>query len=152
MVHALHDVWRVLDDSGTLVDLRPLPSQCPIEAVGTDRTVQMGEVDATGMAMEDAAADCAMREVVEQGWFVPRRETQFEFDFYWDSVQEMASFIEASRRMKQVVPSYAHLEEVHRLLSPREPGRVRLRCRRRTLLAVYKKAMLRPIERLAGAV
>jgi hypothetical protein len=140
MVHALYGIWRVLAGSGTLVDLRPLPMQCPVEAVTSDSVVQIGEVDATGMIADDAAADRAIRDVVEHGSFVPCRDIRFDFDFYWNSVPELASFIEGSKRMKQVVPSYAELEEVHRELSERSRAKVRLRCRRRTLLAVYAKA------------
>ena len=140
MVHALHEIWRVLATSGTLVDLRPLPSQCPIEIVTPGTIVQVGEVDASGTAADDDAADRAIGDVVGGGWFVPRRNTQFEFDFYWDSVEEMASFMDASKRMKHVIPSYANLEKDRRKLSAREQGRVRFRCRRRTMLAVYDKA------------
>ncbi len=140
MVHALHQIWRVLAGSGILVDLRPLPGQCPIELVSPGAVVQVGEVDAIGMAADDDASDRAIQNTVTQGHFVARQDTQFDFDFYWDSVQEMASFIESSRRMKHVRPSYADCEKAHVALSAGGRERVRLRCRRRTTLAVYEKA------------
>ena len=140
MVHALQGLWGVLAGGGTLVDLRPLPSQCPIEAVTAGGVVQIGEVDATGMANDDAASDRAMREVIERGWYVLLRDTRFEFEFFWNGVEEMASFIEGSKRMKQVLPAYAELEKVYRDLTARGRGGVRLRCRRPTMLTVYQKA------------
>ena len=146
MVHALHGIWRVLAACGTLVDLRPLSSQCPIETVSADTVVQIGEVDGTGMVADDAAADDAIREAVDHGWFVPLRETRFDFEFYWDSVAEMSSFLQASKRMKQVVPSYAELEKVHRDLSAQHEAGVRLRCRRRTLLVAYEKGTRGPVD------
>jgi hypothetical protein len=91
------------------------------------------------MAADDAASDQAIQEIVAQGYFVARQDTQFDFDFYWDSVQEMASFIESSNRMKQVRPSYADLDKARYDLSDGRPETVRLRCRRRTTLAVYQK-------------
>lgn len=141
MVHALRDLWRVLAERGTLVDLRPLSSQCPLEAVRADMVVRIGEVDGTGMTADDAAADEAIREAVDHGWFVPVRDTRFDFEFWWDSVAEMASFLEGSKRVKRVVPSYADLGKVHRGLTVPHRAPFRLRCRRPTLLAVYQKAM-----------
>ena len=146
MVHALHGIWRVLAGRGTLVDLRPLPSECPVETVCADTVVQIGEVNGTGMVADDAAADDAIGEAIEHGWFVPLRETRFDFEFYRDSVAEMSSFLEASKRMKQVVPSYAELETLHRGLSAQYGAGVRLRCRRRTLLVAYEKAMLGDVD------
>lgn len=151
MVDALQEIWRALATDGTLIDLRPVPSQCPIEVVTPGTIVQVGEVDASGMAADDKAADRAIRNAVEHGWFIPRRDTRFDFDFYWDSVHEMASFIDGSRRMKQAVPSYADLEKVHRDLSARAHGTVRLRCRRRTMLAVYSKASIDTVDPGKGA-
>ncbi len=140
MVHALSETWRVLRSPGRLVDLRPVSTRCPIDAVTSDRAVEIGEVDATGMAEDDDAADLAIQEMVANQWFVPRRHGQFDFDFYWDDVQEMASFLEGSRRSKHVHPSYQELEEAHCKLSLEWRREVRLRCRRRTMLAVYDKA------------
>ena len=142
MVHALHGIWQVLRADGTLVDLRPLSGPCPLEGVRSDAVVRLGEIDASGMAADDAAADRAMQEAVDAGWFVTDRRTEFDFAFYWDSIQEMASFLDESKRMS-VLPSYADLEKGYRDLGGEELGPVRLRCRRRTMLAVYRKARSR---------
>lgn len=142
MVHALHEIWRVLVGNGSLVDLRPLSCQCPIELVTPSGVVHVGEADATGMAADDDASDRAIRGIVEQGRFVPREDMQFDFDFYWDSVQELTSFIEANTRMKHVRPSYADLEKVYREVSAGGREGARVRCRRRTMLKAYQKAMV----------
>ena len=142
MVHALHETWRVLVGNGTLVDLRPLSCQCPIELVTPSGVVHVGEADATGMAADDDASDRAIRNIVEQGRFVPLGDTQFDFDLYWDSVQELRSFIEDSPRMKHVRPPYAEMEAVYREVSAGGREEVRVRCRRRTMLKAYQKAMV----------
>lgn len=139
MVDALHEIWRVLTGSGILVDLRPLPGRYPLELVSTGSVIQIGEVDATGVADDDDAADRAMRSTVSQGHFVARRKSQFGFDFYWDEVKEMESFIESSRRMQRVRPSYTDCEKAHVALRAEGYERVRIRCRRQTSLAVYEK-------------
>ena len=64
-----------------------------------------------------------------------------------DDVREMASFLEGSRRMGPVTPSYADLERIHGDLNANAGGSARLRCRRRMMLAVYDKAT-RPPARL----
>ncbi len=140
MVDALGGIWRLLATGGTLVDLRPVPSKCPIEVVTPEKITQVGEADASGMAADDAAADRAIGAAVERGWFLPRRRVQFNFDFYWDSVHEMATFMADSVRMKNVVPPVAELEKAVRELAARAPGKTRVRCRRATMLAVYRKA------------
>ena len=140
MVHALHGIWRILARGGTLIDLRPLSSRYPVDAVAADTVVPLGEVDGTGMAAEDAAADAAIGEAVQRGWYVQRQESSFEFELYWDSVAEMRSFIASSKRMQHLFPSDADLENEVRRIGARPPRAIRLRCRRPTLLAVYEKA------------
>ena len=146
MVDALGGIWRVLATGGTLVDLRPVPSKCPIEVVTPEKITQVGEADASGMVADDDAADRAIGDAVERGWFLPRRRVQFNFDFYWDSVHEMATFIADSVRMKNVVPPVAELGKAVRELATRAPDRARVRCRRATMLAVYRKASSRTLD------
>jgi len=140
MVDALRETWRVLAADGTLLDLRPLSSRCDIEVVTSAHAVPLGEVDATGYLADDMAADRAAHQVVEAGWFVPCRETFFGVEFYWDTVAEMKSFMEQSKRMGEVRPSYADLDKAFRELSEAASGGGRLRCRRPTMLAAYRKA------------
>lgn len=98
------------------------------------------------MAADDAAADRAIGDAVKRGWFLFRRRAQFNFDFYWDSVHEMATFMADSVRMKNVVPPVADLEKAVRGLAARAPGRTRVRCRRATMLAVYHKASPKTLD------
>ncbi len=146
MVDALGGIWRVLATGGTLVDLRPVPSKCPIEVVTPEKITQVGEADASGMAADDAAADRAIGDAVERGWLLARRRVQFNFDFYWDSVREMATFIADSVRMKNVDPPVAELEKAVRELAARAKGRTRVRCRRATMLAVYRKVSPKTLD------
>ncbi len=140
MVDALYEVRRTLASEGTLVDLRPVSGHCAIDVVTPGATLHVGEVDATGMADDDDKANRAIAKAVERRWFVPRRHRLFDFDFYWDTADEMASFMDGSRRMKQVDPPYSQLEKIRLELSGRASSSARFRCRRRTMLSVYSKA------------
>ena len=139
MVDALHSIWLTLARPGTLVDLRPVSAPCPIEVITRHGSVQIGEVDASGMAADDAAADRAIREAVARGWFTMQHTEQFGFAFWWDTVSEMIAFFDGSRRAKAVSPSYAELTAAHRRVSTEAPDPVRLRCARRTMLSSYTK-------------
>jgi hypothetical protein len=140
MVDALREVSRVLRRGGALVDLRPVSARCPIALWSGDAATQAGEADAFGMAADDRAADAAVQHVVERGWFVPRRETRFDIDFYWDTPEELAAYIETSTRMQRVLPSYHAVERADREFRAAIGGKIRLRCRRPFLLSVYVKS------------
>ena len=138
-VAALRQVWRVLDKNGTLLDLRPVSSNYPIEFVTAAGGVKVGEFDGYGIATLDAAADRAVQRVVDDGWFVPRQHVHFETEFCWDTIGEMASFMEESRRVRRVTPSLEGLDRAYRDLSAGVAKRVGLRCRRPMMLATYRK-------------
>lgn len=140
MVDALREAWRVLEGEGILIDLRPLASrQCRVEIVTPGKAIPLGEVDASGSASDDAAADRAAARMVEEGWFLPRETVRFEIEFSWDTVAEMASFMAESRRMLQIRPSFAEIGEKYRAWRAKTRGRVRLRYWRTMLLATYQK-------------
>lgn len=144
MVDALLSAWRVLAEDGILIDLRPLDSAWrPLEVVTADRAIPVGEADGSGCTAEDAAADRAAARVVEGGWFLPRTAARFEFELSWDTVEEMASFMEDSRRMRRIRPTYSELERIHRRWCAKTSGSVRLRYRRTLSLATYRKVAAR---------
>ncbi len=139
MVDALRNTWAALAPGGTLIDLRPMSARYPIEVVTSRRAVQIGEVDATGMVSADLAADRAMREALDRGWFTVERTPQLHFAFWWDTVREMQSSLDESRRAKTVAPSYDKLEAAYRRLTAVATGPGRLRCVRRMILSSYMK-------------
>jgi hypothetical protein len=147
MVDALRESWRVLSANGVVMDLRPLALTArPVEVVTEEEAIQVGELDDAGTVADDVAADRAVAQVVQEGWLLLREDARFDFDFYWDTVGEMASFIEDSRRMKLVSPSYEDLERIQREWCAKAGGRVRLRYSRTMMLAVYQKATNRRVS------
>jgi hypothetical protein len=140
MVDALRESWRVLSADGIIVDLRPLSSTtCPIEFVTAEEAISVAEVDASGLVEDDVAADRAIERVVQDGWFRQRQASTFQFEFSWDNVDAMATFIKGSRRIKRVTPSCGDLEKAHRSHVARAGRGARVRYMRPMLLAVYQR-------------
>jgi len=135
MVHALKDVWRVLVDDGTLLDLRPLPAEYCLELVTPDAAIPIGKTDTTARAQDDAAADAAVRLMVDEGLFALRRRVEFDVDILWDTVGDLERFI--AKRTTRVSPSYAELERAYQKASVGSNAPPQLRTNRRLTLAAF---------------
>ena len=139
MVHALREIWRVLIPGGMLLDLRPRPQSRPIEVIrGRDVRAVETLAASEGFIADERASDAALRQVVDGGWFVPEGKTEFEFSYYWDSVEEMKGFMEANWRRRGVMSSRPAWEAARRALTAQGQG-ARLRCRERITLVTYQR-------------
>ena len=139
MVHALRDSWRVLGVEGILIDLRPLSTRFPIDAVTASHEFRLGEGDATARIDDDRAADLATLDLVRAGWLTPLRHMEFDIRYYWHTTDEMADFLRSGRVPKTVTPSYAEIDAALRAASDRAEGAARLRATRRMTLRSYAK-------------
>ena len=101
----------------------------------------MGKTDTTLRADDDAAADAAVKQVVEKGLFAARSRVEFEIDILWDTVRDLERWV-ATRKRTAVSPSYEQLERAYRSAAAESRARPRLRTSRRLLLAAYER---RPI-------
>jgi hypothetical protein len=95
MVHALNEIRHVLSSNGMLIDLRPLADRWPVEIISNKGFHQVGRLldDETGLA-DDQAANRAITQAAEQGWFVQEKQSYFPFFYYWDTPNEMQEYIE----------------------------------------------------------
>ena len=137
MVHALLECWRVLGREGTLVDLRPLHADRPVELLTNGSCFVPGHVvDITGEA-DDAACAKAVDHVVCSGYFTLQRQDTFEFAVYWDSIEDFSAYAEAKwfekRRLALEV-----LQRARRYLADTGDA-YRIRIRYTMHLAVYRK-------------
>jgi len=95
MVHALHEIHRLLAPGGILIDLRPLADNWPVEVKSNRETMKSGRVDDLPAGLEDdKAANESISHVSAEGLFVHDQEDFFSFFYYWDSPKEMQEFID----------------------------------------------------------
>jgi hypothetical protein len=95
MVHALHEIRRVLAPAGILIDLRPVGDNWPVEVVSGRETLEAGRVSDLPLGREDdAAANSAMEQAAQDRMFIREREEFFPFHYYWDSPAEMHEYVE----------------------------------------------------------
>lgn len=95
MVHALHEIHRVLAPNGILIDLRPLAGGWPIEVASSREVKEAGHGSDLPVGLEDdRAANESVSTAEAQKWFVREREEFFPFFYYWDSPSEMKEYID----------------------------------------------------------
>jgi len=137
MVHALAESWRVLKVGGRLIDLRPFASGWPVEIVNRDTQMLAGPLDDEIGLSVDISSDNAVLEAVQRGWFEKENEGSFEYNYYWDSVDEMNEFVKAEWCNSATVPDSV-LSEARRLVQL-TGEQVQIRIRRTMLIACYRK-------------
>jgi hypothetical protein len=95
MVHALHEICRVLIEHGTIIDLRPLTGSWPMEVISQRERRAVGSVAgvAEGVA-DDIAANEAMGQAESKGLLRREQEELFDFYYYWNSPGEAQEYIE----------------------------------------------------------
>ena len=94
MVHALHEIRRVLVPDGILIDIRPLADGWPVEVASAAGFEETGRVeDFPEAVQDDIASNEAMKEAESRGWFKREQEEFFPFFYAWDTPREMEEFV-----------------------------------------------------------
>ncbi len=137
MVHALHEAWRILRPQGILIDLRPLCTDAPLEIVFTGGYESAGLVDMSLGIPEENAADQAVESAAGEGIFKELTLEQFDFAFYWDTVNEMKTDMDGRWMYDAVLHPDVHRQAAALFEKRRSEARVRLRVRMR--LAKFEK-------------
>ena len=94
MVHALHEIWRVLQPGGCLIDLRPLHTSPPLEIVSGQEMLVAGQIDESGGVSKDTASNEALEQTVQAQWFRRERDAWFDFATYWDTPDALKAHAE----------------------------------------------------------
>ena len=82
----------MLRPGGTLLDLRPLSLDSPVDVVADGRIEHSGMVDMSADLPDDWASDEAIEAAVRAGVFVPIQVRKFEFSYYWSSLEGMREY------------------------------------------------------------
>lgn len=138
MVHALDEIRRTLKPNGVLLDLRPVEDNWQVEVVSSTGWQTAGRLSDLPAAVEDdEAAFHAMREAESNGWYVRKKEKEFDFFYYWDTPSEMKEFMESEWE------DFEKLEEnVYRKTSSlwvSAGGDARVRVRVKMLITLWNK-------------
>ena len=95
MVHALDEIRRVLVKDGVLIDLRPLGDRWRVEVFSARETRQTGTMTDLPAGLEDdQAANEAMSEGEQRGWYLRESEKRFPIYYFWDTASEMEEWID----------------------------------------------------------
>jgi hypothetical protein len=139
MVDALRETWRVLSPGGTLIDLRPVATDAPIDVVTTNGLNRLGTVDGASGMEDDAASDAAIDVVVSEGLFRLHTKGYFDFEYYWDDADELATDFENNWRRRRGNPTSEVLDAARTELA-RLDGNRRLRSCEHILIATYARS------------
>lgn len=137
MVHALLECWRTLEVGGALIDLRPLVSKPAIEIITTKRIFQPGSINDEVGKPDDDAADSAVSEVVQQGYFSLETQRAFKFNLYFDNLEEMIIYINEKWSQFAYIPSLVLERSRQQVAGINGPYQIRIQ--EQMQLGMYKK-------------
>lgn len=136
MVHALKEIWRVLRPDGSLIDLRPQVGNPPLEILAGEQELLAGLIDASLDAPDFTAATESLAWAVREGWFVSERDESFDYALYWDTLDQMETYIK--ELWTRVCVPEAVLAEARRLIANSDE-KARVRVRRHIIISRYRK-------------
>lgn len=147
MVHALQEAHRVLKPEGILIDLRPAPAHRKL-GIGQGRSWQL--VGPLHEVLEDDyAADAAIAQVIRDGYFRPRRRTQFQLDRVMDTMDDIREWLRDFEQRHDLPSHEPLLQRVDRRLeSLQKPAKIAVRGP--MTLGVLTKIDRRPISNKSG--
>lgn len=137
MVHALKEAWRVLVPQGTMVDVRPLSLDVPLEIVYKGGCEPAGMVDMSPDLPFDIAADKAIENVIDDGFYKEIYKEQFDFAFYWQTIKGMQEDLKENWEGEVNIAKevWANAKQI---IKQRHP-QTRIRLGMQMKLAIYKK-------------
>jgi hypothetical protein len=138
MVHALEEIHRTLIPEGILLDLRPLANRWPVEVVAGSIPHRLGRLtDLPKGLADDLAANNAIAESEQSGWFVKEMEDIFSIYLYWDTPEELLA--QMTERWNDFVKLEEETFELIQTAWKNESGEKRLRIKMKMLLARSRK-------------
>jgi hypothetical protein len=137
MVHALREIWRVLIPGGHLIDVRPRPTNGPLEVVAPGQILLAGTVDNAPFVPDDSAAEKAMTQTVREGLFSIEHQATFDCASYWNTLDDMLTYYEESENPPLTIPDKVLTAARAFAATSNQKSRVRIRAGMH--LARYRK-------------
>jgi hypothetical protein len=110
MVHALHEVHRVLKPDGILVDLRPAAVHRRVGVVCNGEYRQLGSL--REKFDDDHAANRAVAQILQEGLFRSEWRTCFDCQRVMDTMDEFRAWIDEFVRLGDLPPHDWLIEKV----------------------------------------
>ena len=104
MVDALRRARRWMRPDGCIIDIHPTALVPVLEASGRG----VGRVDAPNAPERHAAADAALRRMIDDGVLVEAASQQFDFFTWADTFEELREYIETNWRDARLVLDQPH--------------------------------------------
>jgi len=136
MVHALHEVHRVLKPDGILVDLRPAATHRRVGVVCNGSYRELGSM--REKLDDERAANQAVADILHTGLFITERRVQFDCRRVMDTVDEFRSWIDDFVRLGDL-PSHDWLIEEVECALKASRGKTKIVGRGPLVMRVLKK-------------
>lgn len=92
MVHALEEVWRVIEADGWLIDIRPVASNPPLDIILKDDVKFAGDIDDSEWVHDEELVNDALEIIFARGDYVKERVERFQLTSYWDTIEGMTTY------------------------------------------------------------
>ena len=135
MVHALKEIHRLLKTGGTLIDLRPHYKNRDVLLELPSATLSVGEIDSTATVSDQLAANDAIQQAVDLGFYTLEHQTDFTIYIDLDTADDLRNYGDSLRR--SILPD----EVLQRVidLTADESNDYSIRIRRALTIARYRK-------------
>jgi hypothetical protein len=104
MIHALKEAWRVLVAHGTMIDVRPLCIDIPLEIVFSGKGKSAGILDLSPDIKRDINSGRAIETILTAGIFMEEKLEFFDFAYYWNTLKKCRKTWMRIGRMKLSFP------------------------------------------------
>lgn len=137
MVHALEEVWRVIEADGWLIDIRPVSSNPPLDIILKDEVQSAGEIDDSASVLDDDLANDALEIVFGRGDYVKERVERFTLSSYWETVEGLTSYAEENWETTKIPETT--LANAKKMIEQSE-GKPKIRLTYTMLIGRYRKS------------
>jgi hypothetical protein len=137
MVHALKEAHRVLVPQGTMVDVRPLSVDVPLEILCEGGRESAGMIDTSPDIELDIAADKAIESILIERIFIESSQDFFDFAYYWKTIKDMEEDLEEFWKDDVILPE-AVTQRAHKLMNKRR-SQTQIRVGLQMKLGKYEK-------------